>query len=243
MTDVEKVSEDMLMALADGELDAETEGRLRAQVAADPALRRRYDDFVRSAEAVRGLFAATLAEPPPERLVAALRAAPPRARVPRAWPWTSGGGLLALAASVMLAAGLGYLVGLGAGGGGDAGDGLAGLRAAAEALEGSPTGEVVELAGGGRAAVLASFDTTSGPCRQLQLRDGAGRVQESLGCRTAEGWQIALVLPQAAQGDYAPAEGATAGALDAYLGAIEASPPLEAEAEAARIRAGWAAPD
>ncbi len=232
----ERVSDDMLMALADGELDPETAADLQAQLAADPVLRRRYDRFLRSAEAVRGLFADTLADAPPEHLVAALRPAP-APEVSRLRSWSTGA--LPLAATVALAAGLGFLLGQGTAG--DPGAGLADLRTAAAALENSPTGEVLDLADGSRAAVLASFETATGPCRQFQLRNAGGEVWESLGCRTAEGWHIALVLPQAAVGTYVPAEGAPSGALDAYLAALDASPPLGAEAEAARMRAGWSA--
>lgn len=230
----EKVSDEMLMCLADGELDPETGDRLRALIARDPDMRARYERFRRSAEATRGLFADTLAAPPPERLVAALRPAPASAR-PRWRP-------LALAASVALAAaGVGYMAGDRFGGAGAPDDGLVGLRAAAEALETRATGEVATLADGGRATVLASYDTSEGACRQFQLRAAGGEIWDSLGCRDGAGWRVVLAFAERAAGGYVPAEGAGAGAIDAYLVAIGASPPLDPEAEAERARAGWGA--
>ncbi len=255
----EKVSEEMLMALADGELDAETTRRLRARIETDPGLRARFERYARSAEAVRAVFADTLNTPPPDRLVAALRAAPvgtpaeigttsgnvASLDAARKRRWGSGWGALPLAATVALAAGLGFLLGQ-SGGDTPAGastDSMARLHAAAEALADAPSGEIRELADGSRAAVLASFDTSDGACRQIQLRAPDGGVWESLGCHGTDGWRIALVLPEQATGGYVPAEGARAGALDAYLAGVNASAPLDEGAEADRIGRGWTAAD
>jgi len=240
---IEEVSEEMLMALADGELDAETTRRLQARLAAEPQLRARYARYTRSAEAVRAVFADVMAEPPPERLADAIRnAADPDTAVVLGRRWDlSGWGALPLAATVALAAGLGFLLGQGTdSSGADSPDALNGLRIAAEALADHETGEVVELADGSRAAVIASFDTATGACRHFQTRAADGQVWESLGCRGATGWDIALVLPQTDPGGYVPAEGAGPHALDAYLTGLAASAPLDPATESARIRDGWA---
>ncbi|MFE3838395.1 anti-sigma factor family protein [Pseudogemmobacter sonorensis] len=60
------VSDEMLMALADGELDLATAQALRARLATDPGLTARFEIFRRSAEALR---AAMDPGPVPERLL------------------------------------------------------------------------------------------------------------------------------------------------------------------------------
>src|SRR5690554_4866178 len=139
---IDEVSEEMLMALADGELDADTTRQLQTRLAAEPQLHARYARYTRSAEAVRALFADVLAEPPPERLAAIRGAAGPGAAAPPARRWNMGGwGALPLAATVALAVGIGFLLGQGAGDS-DADDALNSLRIAAEALADHETGEV-----------------------------------------------------------------------------------------------------
>lgn len=117
------ISDEQLMAYADGELDGAEfvtqRALLEAALQADPALARRLAQHRQLREQLGTLHAAVLDEPVPERLLAAARALPratvtdlnavraakaaahrPKRRVPI---WS------ALAASVLVAAGVGYL--------------------------------------------------------------------------------------------------------------------------------------
>ena len=82
-----KVTDEMLMALADGELDRETALDVRHAVEADPALARRLAEFERTRTLAKQAFDGVLEEPVPLHLVAALgrgeRSPKPAAR--RVW--------------------------------------------------------------------------------------------------------------------------------------------------------------
>jgi hypothetical protein len=167
----DKVTDEMLMALADGELDAATARDLAARVEGDPELSRRYAVFARSAEAARAAYADALREEPPAALADAIRRhGRPVARPGRGW---SDAWQLPLAAGIALVAGLtGYVMR-----GADEGPreaGFAALDAAFAALSDAPSGRVVEI-DGAQAVVLESYETAIGPCRLAQMRDRDGR--------------------------------------------------------------------
>lgn len=248
-------SDEMLMALADGELDDAAAERLWARIERDPALADRLAQFIDSRDALRGAWPP---EPVPDPLVAAIMAAPdPRAGAARpilssgvsgtasgAAPRTasgpsSGTGQVvplrrrpsarqitgwALAASVMLAVGLGgFLAGRGAPGM----PGGAPLAQAAALLEEVPTGGRDGLPGGTVGRVLASYQTDLGLCRLIE----AG-VQRGLVCRDTAGWSVAVAVPSTAGDAYLPASDLGTGLLDAALDEIGAGPALDPDAEA-----------
>lgn len=68
-----RVDDVMLMAYADGELDAATARQIEAAVAADPALAERVRMFRESAALLHGAYADAMHEEVPERLLAAVR--------------------------------------------------------------------------------------------------------------------------------------------------------------------------
>lgn len=70
-----RVDDVMLMAYADGELDAATARQIEAAIADDPALAERARVFRESASLLRGAYADALHEEVPERLLAAVRPA------------------------------------------------------------------------------------------------------------------------------------------------------------------------
>jgi anti-sigma factor RsiW len=70
-----RVDDVMLMAYADGELDAATARQIEAAIAADPALAARVRLFRESAALLRGAFGDALHEEVPERLRAAVQPA------------------------------------------------------------------------------------------------------------------------------------------------------------------------
>ncbi|WP_411840186.1 anti-sigma factor family protein [Paracoccus sp. ME4] len=217
-------SDEMLMALADGELDPTTAERLWTRIAEDPAL---ADRFARFADSRAALRAAYPAEPVPDHLIAAIMAAEtPAATVvpfrPRA---VASPVRWAMAASVLLAVGLGgFLIGRGlpqAPGGG--------LAIAAAALSAVPTGGEALLPDGTPARALASFETDLGLCRLIETT-----AERGLTCRDADGWSVALAVP-GAQDDYRPASELGTGLIDAALDQIGAGAALDPAAEAALL--------
>jgi hypothetical protein len=65
----EKVSDEMLMAFVDGELEPQAAEEVARAIAAEPGLAQRADAFRTSRRLARDAFAPVMAEPVPERLV------------------------------------------------------------------------------------------------------------------------------------------------------------------------------
>lgn len=229
--------DETLMAFADGTLPAEAAARVAAAVAADPALAERVAELRAGGAAARGAFAHVLAEPVPERLLAALR---PRAPATAPWPgaaaaaarrpprWRGG---LAIAASLLLG-----LVGGWSLRGGDPGPGRIGPDLAAT-LETQPSGLP------GAPALLATHALADGgTCRVFTLEEGEGSLT-GLACRGAGGpWRLqALVARRGAAQGFAPA-GAEDPVLADMLERLGAGPALTEAEERAAIARAWRQP-
>lgn len=225
----------MLMALADGELEPGDAAPLLARVAANPALSERFALFVQTRALTR---AACDPGPVPDRLVQAILAAPAdaapaagasvvafRPRL-RAAPAVAG---LAMAATLVLAVGLGAMLG----GGGPAVDPA--LRAA-EATAAVGTGGTADFAGGS-ARVLGSYATDAGLCRTLEVDAADGRRETAIVCRDgAAGWTVALSVTLGGEAEFVTASDSAAATVDGYLDSIGAGLPLEPADEAAALR-------
>lgn len=205
------ITDELLMAFADGELAEPEASELARRIEADPDLAARVAMFRQT----RDIFAKMPADPIPDALADRIRAmaepapasnvVPMRRRVPL---WQ-----LPAAAAVALAVGLGAGLSLVPSGGTD----LA-------VLDSLPSGE----AQGGVTAV-ATFQTASGDlCREFEQ---GGMI--SVACRTEGGWQTRLAVATGGEG-YAPVSGVEA--LDAWLAGVEAGDPLDPEAEASALR-------
>jgi hypothetical protein len=251
------ISDDTLMAYADGELDAATRADIEAAMREDPEIGKRIARHRALREAMRGAFATVLDEPVPERLVAAARgqsAAPKAAvvdlslaraaarhRVSAAARWQPA----ALAASLLLGVGLGYLawhgpralIQPGSGGGLVAGAALAqalSTQLSADRVSGDPASGVT-ITG-------LSFRNKSGDyCRTFSLT--GSDANSGLACREGNDWRIKAL----AQAPHAAANSGnfrTAGAADSPLiraaveGSIEGE-PLDHAGEIAARQAGW----
>ena len=70
---MQKHSDEALVAYLDGELDGDERAHVEAWLAADPAVRDRLLALAESATTLRSAFAEFVAEPVPERLIAAAR--------------------------------------------------------------------------------------------------------------------------------------------------------------------------
>lgn len=225
------ISEDMLMAYADGELDDRDRAMVDAALVQDKTLRARLEAHHRLRAKLSAAFDGALAEPVPERL----RQAAPHAgaaiinlneRRPR-WSAREWG---AIAASLAI----GLVLGVGV------------MRQPAPLI----TAESGALAAGGALAQALNRQLASdeaGAVRiGLSFRDNSGaycrtfdliNTQTSgLACRSGDGWEVAMTAANH------QTEIRTAGASAAILEAVEAriaGEPLDAEAEAQARAAGW----
>jgi hypothetical protein len=246
------ISDESLMAYADGELDASTRASIEAAMHEDPEIAKRVARHRAMRETMQGAFAAVLQEPVPDRLIAAARgqsAAPGSAvadlslaRARRRTfiaPWQPA----AMAASLLLGLGLGFLAWHGSGAlmQRGSGGGLVANAALAEAL----STQLSDDRSPARVALIGlSFRSKSGDyCRTFSLTGtdaGTG-----LACREGQDWKI-TALVQAPRGETNSGNFRTAGSEEspairaAVEGAIDGE-PLDHAGEIAARQAGWAA--
>ncbi|MFC0199249.1 anti-sigma factor family protein [Paracoccus rhizosphaerae] len=212
-----------LMALADGELDADEARAVERAIEGDLDAQARLDRFRRTRDALRMMPAPT--HDGDQALIAQIRAAEgapaprPTANFNRA-PWAA----LAAGAAV-LAIGLGWW--LPRQGGADT------LQAA---LSQTPSGQGAVLDDGTDLTVLASFRTEAGTlCREIEAtQDGATRL--SVMCRDTfdAPFEERFAMELAPAQGYQPASGEIE-ALEAFLARIGAGNPLTPEDEAAAL--------
>lgn len=233
------VSDETLTAYADGELDAEEAARVRAAVAADPALARRLAALGEAREAARAAFADVAREPVPAALIASVLAADASGPPPRRAANTNVRRTAAIAASVALVVG-GMLGALLAPSPTRMAHPLDPLGPAtpmlARALDAAGSGQEVAFMGG-MIRLLASYPTDRGPCRSFAVESATPVT--ALACREGDVWRtrIAVARPITADG-FTPASGEDP-LLRELLDRIGAGAPLDAETERAAIARGW----
>ena len=226
----EKVSDEMLMAFVDGEVDAATADDIRRAIAGDPVLAERAAKFGMTREAVQAAYAGIRAQPVPEALVASIlghRSATvlafPRRKVFQA--------ALPLAASIAILFGLsGYWYGQQAV---PAADPL-GNQAIAQALGATASGGHSAIRIGATEAdftTLATYRVDGGLCRTFEVSGPDLQTLRGVGCNRGADWTVDLTVAQAGGDGYAPASDAGLGSIDAFLDALEAQGPLNAEEE------------
>ncbi|WP_209427524.1 hypothetical protein [Pararhodobacter sp. SW119] len=229
-----EVSDEMLMALADGELPETQAGELQARMRRDPALAARYAVFSETRQKLKDSLDPG---PIPDRLLRAILDTPVEPQtatnvtpLPRRAGWTGRAGGLALAATLLLAVGIGgYELGR------RAGIGEVSEAAAVGAVAGVPTGGMVNLAGGGTARVLGSFDTDAGLCRLVAMAPVQGAGTRVVACRADENWQVLLSVASEDADAFVTASGTSVELVDDLLDRLGAGPALTPEAEAARL--------
>jgi anti-sigma factor RsiW len=250
------IDDNRLMAYADGELAADEAAQIEAEAARDPALAVRIE----RARALRASLAAayddTLAEAPPERLVAAVhRGAAGGADVidlakvrrrrasGRAWPaMIVRSGAMAASLAIAFAAGRFLIVAPAPAAGPIA------VTAGGGLLAQGPLGQALERqlastqAPDAPVKIGVSFQATDGRyCRTFITR--ARQPIAGLACRSPAGWQLTTVMnaepTTALPGGYATAANAIpAPVLEAVDRTIR-SEPLDAAAESRARDAGW----
>ncbi|WP_419910876.1 anti-sigma factor family protein [Hoeflea sp.] len=234
-------TDEVLMAFADGELQPEEREAIEHAMESDDALAARVATFLDSRMKAQDALKPLLDEPVPEALTArvsamvdnssnvtALRQPTPAARLPgRGWA-------LPLAASVALVAGAlgGYLAGI-------SGTGQTnGLRMADLAQPGISTalntvasGAETDLSAGERFRAIASYRDSDGTfCREFEVDHTDGSTVVAVACRPGATWDLQFtVIAQQNSSGYAPASSLEA--LEAYLSAVGAGAPMEADEE------------
>jgi hypothetical protein len=235
-----EITEEMIMALADGELDGPEAEVVRDAIAANSTLRDQFDRYQESRQLLSSGFDGLLERPVPEDMrklvleqtapggaVVSLEAA--RARRGRLF----GFDVLSQAAAAAVLLGAAALGGYQMGQNGPATDGLvlAGLLPAGSpisaALSAAPAGTSVEV-GGAEFLAVATYQVAEGQvCREFELnRDGSGAV--GLACRVDAGWQVevaALNVTGGTKGQFLPA---SADAFELVGAALDAKGAYEA---------------
>jgi hypothetical protein len=251
------VSDETLMAYADGEVDEATRAIIEAAMRENPEVRRRIAEHRALREAMQGAFSAVLDEPVPQRLIDAARgptAAPAGGRVVdlasarRAAAGRAPGRLrswqpAAMAASVLVGVALGYV----------------GWHSAKPLVTTSSSGEL--LAGAGLAEALSnqlsedrspglaaitglSFRAKTGDyCRTFSL--SGSHASSGLACHEGVGWTI-KVLAQSTPAASNSSNFRRAASADppAVRAAVEESidgEPLDRAGEIAARQGNWSA--
>ena len=230
------VSDEMLMAYADGELDADSAAAVARAIQADPALALRAEQFSKSRVIARAAFAEILSQPVPDRLVQAALRSDDRAGPAYDRRRAFGPMALPLAASLSLAIGLGgglwfaesFLPN---------NDGF--FRDAdtiAVQLASQPSGQAISIGAGTASAqltILGSYRIAEGVCRSYRLSTAQDAIV-GVGCDRGGGFEteIAVVAGTVGAGSFSPASDYAASSLGGYLDSLEAEGPLTVEEEA-----------
>ena len=263
------IDDPTLIAYLDGQLDDAACARLEAALQTDADASARLDRLARSADLARRSFGPVLEEPVPPRLIDAIWRAPdPRQRADAGarqrpepasigsagwgwvrswwnqdtrWPAVAAGGALASLAS--LVAVLTWPAGPWQAG--DAPERWAlqtGTTVSDAALQ-----RVLDTAASGSrlqtpqgvTSLVASFETTAGPCREIgrTTADG-GQSELAVVCRTgSDRWQVVFAEAGASAG-YVTASSQRQERADAVLEKLKAR-PLDDAAEQALLGSGW----
>jgi hypothetical protein len=251
------ISDEVLMAYADGELDAAARNAVESAMRADPQLEKRVAQHRALRERLQAAYSAELLQEVPERLVAAARSAPStqagkvvhlqdaraaferaaaRAR-PRRAQWRLAG---SIAASLIVGVGLGFFLWgrtespllRSAGGALVAGGQLAKTLSVQLAAEQSRSSAV---------QIGLSFLAKSGDyCRTFEI--GGAVSSSGLACRHGGEWQIQALTqgPDAAgNGEYRTAGSALSATILKSVEAQIAAEPLDQAGERMARQRGW----
>jgi anti-sigma factor RsiW len=247
------ISDETLMAFADGELDEKTRREVEQAVRQDPALAEKVRQHKALRTNVFNAFASTLHEEVPQRLQAAARSGkvvhldsvrqlrtpppPPPAPVRSGWSWTEWG---AMAATLVVGVLAGTIAAKGLGGDEQlaAFDNKAGALMAQGKLDQALTQQLASAAPNDPNVKLGvSFVSKEGSyCRSFMLPSTAG-----LACRNGGQWQIP-VLTNGAMGAATEYRQAGTALPAAVLEAIDdriVGQALDANAERAAQKQGW----
>ncbi len=233
-------SEETLMAYADGELDEDVALAVETAMASDPQLIKELVGFTRSRRLARAAMSRGLEQASPDlisAISAMVRRSDTRPVGEKSFRWsaflTSGhwmtGAGLAAAVLVVVAGGLGYVLG--------ALPLAAPARTALSHLDDPDVSAVLHKAASGERRSVAGG--VLDPVATYRLEDGtlcrdyvlvAGQTKaEALACRHEGAWRTMAAITKPSFDGYVPASGETV--IDAYLQEIKAGEPLSSEDE------------
>jgi surface antigen len=251
------ITDEMLVAFADGEADDATIEAVTRALEQDEALADRLDLFVTTRHILKSQLDPVGREPVPDALtrfvmsggqVAAPANQPVSRIAPAPGPARRGWGALPMAAAVagVMAGGLGYWAGTISAPSPSAGA-VASLAAAevelARALDGAADGDRRDWRGAGRSGGIElrqSYNTANGFCRSYGVSEpAAASGWAGIACRQDGAWRTQIVAAEP-RGDGAirPASG-SGGAIEAFLDAAQAGDALDAAAVKEQIGKGW----
>jgi hypothetical protein len=241
MAGEDQVTDEMLIAHADGELPADAAARVEAALVADAALAARYAALTGAGHAARQAFAAVAREPVPDRLLAAVLAADASAAAPPPAPANAPGTgrrFVAVAAALVLGLALGHLTAPLLSGGGE--QPFASLPPSlVAALSAGASGDRMETAGAPAVTVLSTHRLGDGTiCRAVDI---AGKAPAAaLACREGGGWRLVALVGRTSEagGTYRPASDLDP-LLQEVLDQRGAGPALAPGEEAALRARGW----
>lgn len=228
-----RFSDQIIVAYVDGELDPKWVTELEAAMDADPTLADRVARHAELRAAGGQALSGVLAEPVPERLLAAAGVAPPAKVVRPRFGAPRGFGLpqwAAMAACLVVGVGAGRMLM-------DTGPikpvvgGLFAQGELAAALDGQLSADAGTIRVG-----LTFRDNAGAYCRTFQAPSQAG-----VACRSGESWDLRMIMRSKAQaaGGYRMAASATPPAVLAYVDSAIAGAPLDRGQEIAARKAGW----
>ena len=262
MTSTEPISDESLIAYADGALEPEERVAVERRIQADPALADRARRFAESRARAKDALAPLLQEKVPDALSAAVgdmlrdadggaesgeadvvslasrrrdaSAGMSRSSAPRArWAMP-----IAASVALLIGAAAGFMIGTSQV---DAPDSLSiadlGQAGLVPALNTVTAGNESGIGADERFRAIATYRDGDGAlCREFEVDRADGSTIVAVACRPDAAWQVqfAVVARQTSDG-YAPASSLES--LDAYLNATGAGAPLSPEAEEEALRA------
>jgi hypothetical protein len=260
------LTDETLMAYADGEVDAETRAIIESAMREDPEVRSRVERHRALRAAVQGAFSSVLDEPVPERLIAAARGQGAAAggnvvdlsRARAAAADKSPAGVLrvpvrgplglrrwqpaAMAASLLIGLGIGYIGWHNSNLVKSSSDG--GLIASAALADALSSQLSADRTAGSVAITGISFRNKTGDyCRTFSLTGATS--SSGLACREGNSWKIKVLAESSHRtgnaSNFRQAGSADSAAVRAAVEESIAGEPLDQAGEIAARRSGWTA--